>query len=121
MYVTTKNAGKSVCPLKHFICPKLDLSDIFWYFMLFSFLSGSEFDRHEILLYEEVAKVPPFKRKTLILIGAQGVGRRRLKNKLLLRDPLLFGTTIPCMKSQVQVRICGFIYKTSLLTCYPEK
>ncbi|XP_068616341.1 MAGUK p55 subfamily member 2-like, partial [Brachionichthys hirsutus] len=30
-----------------------------------------------------------------ILIGAHGVGRRRLKNKLLLRDPLLFGTTIP--------------------------
>lgn len=61
----------------------------------------SEFDRHEILLYEEVAKVPPFKRKTLILIGAQGVGRRRLKNKLLLSDPQLFGTTIPCMKSLV--------------------
>ncbi|XP_037332473.1 MAGUK p55 subfamily member 2a isoform X3 [Pungitius pungitius] len=58
-------------------------------------LAPAEFDRHEILLYEEVAKVPPFKRKTLILIGAQGVGRRRLKNKLLLRDPLLFGTTIP--------------------------
>uniref|UniRef100_A0A674PNR1 MAGUK p55 scaffold protein 2a n=1 Tax=Takifugu rubripes TaxID=31033 RepID=A0A674PNR1_TAKRU len=58
-------------------------------------LAPAEFDRHEILLYEEVAKVPPFKRKTLIVIGAQGVGRRRLKNKLLLRDPLLFGTTIP--------------------------
>lgn len=71
------------------------------------FLPFSEFDRHEILLYEEVAKVPPFKRKTLILIGAQGVGRRRLKNKLLLRDPLLFGTTIPCMKTQVQVVTFG--------------
>uniref|UniRef100_A0A3P9AVY0 MAGUK p55 scaffold protein 2a n=1 Tax=Maylandia zebra TaxID=106582 RepID=A0A3P9AVY0_9CICH len=58
-------------------------------------LAPAEFDRHEILLYEEVAKVPPFKRKTLILIGAQGVGRRRLKNKLLLRDPQLFGTIIP--------------------------
>lgn len=55
-----------------------------------------EFDRHEILLYEEVAKVPPFKRKTLIVIGAQGVGRRRLKTKLLLRDPHIFGTIIPC-------------------------
>lgn len=64
-----------------------------------SFLPPSEFDRHEILLYEEVAKVPAFKRKTLILIGAQGVGRRRLMNKLLLRDPLLFGATIPCMKT----------------------
>ncbi|XP_060946342.1 MAGUK p55 subfamily member 2a isoform X2 [Limanda limanda] len=56
---------------------------------------NADFDRHEILLYEEVAKVPPFKRKTLIVIGAQGVGRRRLKNMLLLKDPQLFGTTIP--------------------------
>ncbi|XP_074513397.1 MAGUK p55 subfamily member 2a isoform X1 [Sebastes fasciatus] len=63
--------------------------------MMYVTTKNAEFDRHEILLYEEVAKVPPFKRKTLILIGAQGVGRRRLKNKLLLRDPLLFGTTIP--------------------------
>nr|XP_061837668.1 MAGUK p55 subfamily member 2-like isoform X4 [Nerophis lumbriciformis] len=58
-------------------------------------LLPADFDRHEILLYEEVAKVPPFKRKTLVVIGAQGVGRRRLKNMLLLRDPHLFGTTIP--------------------------
>jgi hypothetical protein len=57
----------------------------------------SEFDRHELLIYEEVAKVPPFKRKTLVLIGAQGVGRRRLKNKLLLMDAPQFGTTIPRM------------------------
>lgn len=66
-------------------------------FVYCAFCFFAEFDRHEILLYEEVAKVPPFKRKTLILIGAQGVGRRRLKAKLLLRDPELFGTTIPCM------------------------
>ncbi|XP_008328830.1 MAGUK p55 subfamily member 2-like isoform X1 [Cynoglossus semilaevis] len=63
--------------------------------MMYVTTKNAEFDRHEILLYEEVAKVPPFKRKTLILIGAQGVGRRRLKNKLLLLDPHLFGTTIP--------------------------
>ncbi|XP_061568000.1 MAGUK p55 subfamily member 2a [Cololabis saira] len=63
--------------------------------MMYVTTKNAEFDRHEILLYEEVAKVPPFKRKTLILIGAQGVGRRRLKAKLLLRDPQMFGTTIP--------------------------
>lgn len=51
---------------------------------------------HELMIYEEVARVPPFKRKTLVLIGAQGVGRRSLKNKLLVSDPHLFGTTIPC-------------------------
>uniref|UniRef100_A0A1A7W7U7 Membrane protein, palmitoylated 6b (MAGUK p55 subfamily member 6) n=1 Tax=Iconisemion striatum TaxID=60296 RepID=A0A1A7W7U7_9TELE len=63
--------------------------------MMYVTTKNAEFDRHEILLYEEVAKVPPFKRKTLILIGPQGVGRRRLKAKLLLRDPQIFGTTIP--------------------------
>lgn len=63
--------------------------------MMYVTTKNAEFDRHEILLYEEVAKVPPFKRKTLILIGAQGVGRRRLKTKLLLRDPHIFGTIIP--------------------------
>ncbi|XP_078140836.1 MAGUK p55 subfamily member 2a isoform X2 [Centroberyx gerrardi] len=63
--------------------------------MMYLTTKNAEFDRHELLIYEEVAKVPPFKRKTLVLIGAQGVGRRRLKNKLLLRDPQHFGTTIP--------------------------
>ncbi|XP_056405292.1 MAGUK p55 subfamily member 2 isoform X3 [Hyla sarda] len=56
---------------------------------------NAEFDRHELLIYEEVAKMPPFRRKTLILIGAQGVGRRSLKNKLLTSDSLRYGTTTP--------------------------
>lgn len=55
----------------------------------------SEFDRHELRIYEEVAKVPPFRRKTMVLIGAQGVGRRSLKNKLLVSDPQRYGTTTP--------------------------
>lgn len=55
-----------------------------------------EFDRHELLIYEEVARMPPFRRKTLVLIGAQGVGRRSLKNKLILWDPDRYGTTVPC-------------------------
>uniref|UniRef100_A0A8C9ST83 MAGUK p55 scaffold protein 2a n=1 Tax=Scleropages formosus TaxID=113540 RepID=A0A8C9ST83_SCLFO len=56
---------------------------------------NAEFDRHELMIYEEVAKIPPFRRKTLILIGAQGVGRRTLKNRLLVSDPQRYGTTIP--------------------------
>ncbi|KAI6072667.1 MAGUK p55 subfamily member 2 [Aix galericulata] len=55
----------------------------------------AEFDRHELLIYEEVARMPPFRRKTLVLIGAQGVGRRSLKNKLLMSDQARYGTTIP--------------------------
>lgn len=58
-----------------------------------------EFDRHEIQIYEEVAKMPPFQRKTLVLIGAQGVGRRSLKNRFIVLNPTRFGTTVPCKSS----------------------
>ncbi len=54
----------------------------------------AEFDRHELQIYEEVARMPPFQRKTLILIGAQGVGRRSLKNRLVVLHPTRFGTTV---------------------------
>jgi hypothetical protein len=64
--------------------------------MLSYFLSHLEFDRHEIQIYEEVAKMPPFQRKTLVLIGAQGVGRRSLKNRFIVLNPTRFGTTVPC-------------------------
>ncbi|KAK6302065.1 hypothetical protein J4Q44_G00281180 [Coregonus suidteri] len=63
--------------------------------MMYLTTRNAEFDRHELRIYEEVAKVSPFRRKTLVLIGAQGVGRRSLKNKLLVSDPLRYGTTIP--------------------------
>ncbi|KAA0703027.1 MAGUK p55 subfamily member 6 [Triplophysa tibetana] len=56
---------------------------------------NAEFDRHELQIYEEVAKMPPFQRKTLVLIGAQGVGRRSLKNRLIILNPLRYGTTVP--------------------------
>uniref|UniRef100_A0AAX7TIJ1 Membrane protein, palmitoylated 6a (MAGUK p55 subfamily member 6) n=1 Tax=Astatotilapia calliptera TaxID=8154 RepID=A0AAX7TIJ1_ASTCA len=55
----------------------------------------SEFDRYELQTYEEVARMPPFQRKTLVLIGAQGVGRRSLKNRLIVVNPLRYGTTVP--------------------------
>ncbi|KPP61812.1 hypothetical protein Z043_120046 [Scleropages formosus] len=63
--------------------------------MMYLTTKNAEFDRHELLIYEEVAKMPPFRRKTLVLIGAQGVGRRSLKNKLLVSDPQRYGTTVP--------------------------
>lgn len=56
---------------------------------------NADFDRHEMIIYEEVAKMPPFHRKTLVLVGAQGVGRRTLKNRIILSDRARFGTTIP--------------------------
>ncbi|XP_055926505.1 protein PALS2-like isoform X4 [Argiope bruennichi] len=57
--------------------------------------ANAEFDKAELLLYEEVARMPPFERKTLILLGAQGVGRRTMKNRLIKEDPNKFGTPIP--------------------------
>ncbi|CAB1320588.1 unnamed protein product, partial [Coregonus sp. 'balchen'] len=63
--------------------------------MMYLTAKNAEFDRHELQIYEEVAKMPPFQRKTLVLIGAQGVGRRSLKNRLVVLNPTCFGTTIP--------------------------
>ena len=42
-----------------------------------------------------MVKLPPFRRKTLVLIGANGVGRRTLKGKILDRNPDRFATPIP--------------------------
>ncbi|KAG1948813.1 MAGUK p55 subfamily [Pimephales promelas] len=63
--------------------------------MMYLTAKNAEFDRHELQIYEEVAHMPPFQRKTLILIGAQGVGRRSLKNRLVVLHPTRFGTTVP--------------------------
>uniref|UniRef100_A0A8C9T622 MAGUK p55 subfamily member 6-like n=1 Tax=Scleropages formosus TaxID=113540 RepID=A0A8C9T622_SCLFO len=63
--------------------------------MMYLTARNAEFDRHELQIYEEVTKVPPFQRKTLVLIGAQGVGRRSLKNRLIVLHPNRFGTTVP--------------------------
>ncbi|XP_056141883.1 MAGUK p55 subfamily member 6a isoform X2 [Lampris incognitus] len=63
--------------------------------MMYLTAKNAEFDRYELQIYEEVTKMPPFQRKTLILIGAQGVGRRSLKNRLIVINPLKYGTTVP--------------------------
>ncbi|XP_027055748.1 MAGUK p55 subfamily member 6-like [Pocillopora damicornis] len=63
--------------------------------IMYKSAKNADFDRHEMIIYEEVAKMPPFHRKTLVLVGAQGVGRRTLKNRIILSDRARFGTTIP--------------------------
>ncbi|XP_066594052.1 protein PALS2 isoform X2 [Prorops nasuta] len=57
--------------------------------------SNGEFDSAELLLYEGVTRMPPFRRKTLALVGPRGVGRRTLKNRLINSDPDKFGTIVP--------------------------
>ena len=55
----------------------------------------SDWDTADLILYEEVARMPPFERKTLVLVGANGVGRRSLKEKLIKYDPRRFAGAIP--------------------------
>jgi Guanylate kinase. len=57
---------------------------------------STEFDKAELSLYEEVTKMPPLKRKTIALVGCQGVGRRTLKARLINSNPEKFAAVIPC-------------------------
>nr|XP_022911662.1 MAGUK p55 subfamily member 6 isoform X2 [Onthophagus taurus] len=65
--------------------------------------ASSDFDKAELLLYEEVTKMPPFKRKTLVLIGSQGVGKRTIKNRLVNSDSSKFAGVIPYTTRQQRV------------------
>ena len=56
---------------------------------------NSEFDKAELYLYEEVCRTPPFERKTLVLLGAQGVGRGTLKSRIVSSDPDRFEIPLP--------------------------
>ena len=47
------------------------------------------------MTYEEVVKLPAFKRKTLVLLGAHGVGRRHIKNSLIAAHPDKYAYPIP--------------------------
>ncbi|XP_062853694.1 calcium/calmodulin-dependent serine protein kinase b isoform X5 [Trichomycterus rosablanca] len=49
----------------------------------------------DLVTYEEVVKLPAFKRKTLVLLGAHGVGRRHIKNTLIAKHPNRFAYPIP--------------------------
>ena len=44
---------------------------------------NSIFDQLDLVTYEEVVKLPAYRRKTLVLLGAHGVGRRHIKNSLI--------------------------------------
>ncbi|XP_049282114.1 protein PALS2 isoform X1 [Anopheles funestus] len=63
--------------------------------ILYKTKQNGEFDKADLMLYEEVTKMPPFKRKTLVLVGVAGVGRRTLKNRLINSDPDKFGSVLP--------------------------
>ncbi|KAL0994137.1 hypothetical protein UPYG_G00118190 [Umbra pygmaea] len=51
---------------------------------------SSIFDQLDVISYEEVVRLPAFSRKTLVLIGAPGVGRSHIKSSLLTKYPEKF-------------------------------
>jgi calcium/calmodulin-dependent serine protein kinase len=53
------------------------------------------FDQLDLVTYEEVVKLPAFQRKTLVLLGAHGVGRRHIKNTLIAMHPTKYAYPIP--------------------------
>ncbi|XP_044737251.1 peripheral plasma membrane protein CASK isoform X2 [Chrysoperla carnea] len=53
------------------------------------------FDQLELVTYEEVVKLPTFQRKTLVLLGAHGVGRRHIKNTIIAKHPDKYAYPIP--------------------------
>ncbi|XP_022662338.1 MAGUK p55 subfamily member 6-like isoform X2 [Varroa destructor] len=72
---------------------------------------ADEFEKAELALYEEVTKIPPFERKTLVLVGANGVGRRSLRNRLIEEHPGLFGVPLPHTSRPIRVdEIDGKVY-----------
>lgn len=56
---------------------------------------NSVFDQLDLVTYEEVIQLPAFIRKTLVLLGAHGVGRRHIKNSLITSQPDTFAYPIP--------------------------
>uniref|UniRef100_A0A1B6C0X7 Peripheral plasma membrane protein CASK n=1 Tax=Clastoptera arizonana TaxID=38151 RepID=A0A1B6C0X7_9HEMI len=53
------------------------------------------FDQLDLVTYEEVVKLPSFLRKTLVLLGAHGVGRRHIKNTLIAKHTDKYAYPIP--------------------------
>ncbi|XP_031837783.1 peripheral plasma membrane protein CASK isoform X9 [Nomia melanderi] len=55
------------------------------------------FDPLDLVTYEEVVKLPypAFQRKTLVLLGAHGVGRRHIKNTIIAKHPDKYAYPIP--------------------------
>ena len=59
-----------------------------------------EFDKAELLLYEAVEKMPPFSRKTLVLVSPPGIAKQSIIHKLVDSNKEIFGTTVPCKYSR---------------------
>ncbi|XP_012670985.1 55 kDa erythrocyte membrane protein [Clupea harengus] len=83
---------------------------------------SSVFDQLDVFSYEEVVRLPACTRKTLILIGAPGVGRSHIKSSLLLKYPEKFAypaphTTRPQKKDEENGKEYFFISSDAMTKC----
>uniref|UniRef100_A0A673B6P7 55 kDa erythrocyte membrane protein n=1 Tax=Sphaeramia orbicularis TaxID=375764 RepID=A0A673B6P7_9TELE len=83
---------------------------------------SSVFDQLDVISYEEVVRLPAFNRKTLVLIGAPGVGRSHIKNALLTKYPEKFcypapHTTRPKRKDEEDGQEYYFISNEAMTKC----
>ncbi|XP_076836458.1 55 kDa erythrocyte membrane protein [Brachyhypopomus gauderio] len=83
---------------------------------------SSIFDRLDVISYEEVVQLPAFNRKTLVLIGAPGVGRSHIKCSLLTKYPEKFTypathTTRPPRKDEENGKEYYFISNEEMTKC----
>ncbi|XP_035627942.1 55 kDa erythrocyte membrane protein-like [Oncorhynchus keta] len=86
---------------------------------------SSIFDQLDVISYEEVVRLPAFSRKTLVLIGAPGVGRSHIKNLLLTKYPGKFAypaphTTRPPRKDEENGQEYYFISNDTMTKCITE-
>ena len=62
--------------------------------IMYSTQKNADYDRHAIPIYEELARMPPFQRKTMVLVGSDGAGKDSLVSKLLTKDPDRLGEEV---------------------------
>uniref|UniRef100_A0AC35FQJ7 Uncharacterized protein n=1 Tax=Panagrolaimus sp. PS1159 TaxID=55785 RepID=A0AC35FQJ7_9BILA len=79
------------------------------------------FDQMDLVTYEEVVRLTTFRRKTLVLLGAHGVGRRHIKNTLIHRHPQRYAypiphTTRPPRKDEIDGKHYYFVTNDQMLS-----
>lgn len=76
----------------------------------YSVRQNVDFDAAELTVYEAVEKMPPFSRKTLVLVGASAIDKSGLIARLVDHNPDLFGTVVPCKAKLCLNTITIFMY-----------
>ncbi|PAA65754.1 hypothetical protein BOX15_Mlig011536g5 [Macrostomum lignano] len=56
---------------------------------------AQSFQRSDLTIYQEVARVPPFRRSLILLLGAPGVGKASLITQLIKHHPETYARPIP--------------------------